>query len=192
MPGMSDEPRRPWQCIGSRLIWQSRWYDLRQDAVRIHTGQTITYTYQDHPGAVLVVPVTASRQVVLVRQYRYLLDAWSWEAPAGGLHPGETVAEAAARELAEEAGYLADRIEPLGDYFPSKSVSNEQLHLLLAHDVRPSPADAALDATELLSVHLLDLDAAVAMVHQGAITDMQTALALLLTERLLRDGGPSF
>jgi ADP-ribose pyrophosphatase len=182
---MTDEQPRPWRRIATRLIWQSQWYDLRQDVVRIHTGATITYTYQDHPGAVMVVPVTPDGRVVMLRQYRYLLAAWSWEAPAGGVHPGETASAAAARELAEETGYAASALVPLGGYYPSKSVSNERLDLFLATGVTPLPAVPAHEPTELLRVHLRPLAEAVAMVHGGEITDAQTALALLLAAHRL-------
>lgn len=181
MPAMSDEPARPWRRIATRLLWQSQWYDLRQDAVRTHTGATITYTYQDHPGAVLVVPVTGDGQVVLLRQYRYLLDAWCWEAPAGGIHAGETADAAAARELAEETGLIATELTWLQTVYPSKSVSNERLALYLATGVIPTLAGLQHEATELMRVAMLPLAEAVALVEQGAITDAQTALALLLT-----------
>lgn len=186
---MHDEHPRPWRRIATRLLWRSQWYDVRQDAVRTHTGATITYTYQDHPGAVMVVPVTADGQVVLLRQYRYLLDAWSWEAPAGGIHPGETGAEAAARELAEETGHRAAAIVSLGGVYPSKSVSNERLDLFLATDVTPTPEGIAHEPTELMRVQLMPLSEAVAMIHRGEITDAQTALALLLARPTIEGSG---
>ena len=177
---MSDDVAQPWTRLSTRLLWQSPWYDLRQDTVLTHTGATITYTYQDHHGAVAVVPVTPDRQVVLLRQYRYVVGEWCWEVPAGGLHPGETPLACAARELAEEAGYTAAAIEPLGEMLTSKSVSNERLLLFLATGATPAPGALHHDLTELLTVHLVPLAEAVAMVHRHAILDGQTALALLL------------
>ena len=82
---MEDESPRPWRRIATRLIWRSRWYDVRQDALVLPDGATSSYTYQDHPGAVMIVPITADGQVVMLRQYRYLLDQWCWEVPAGGV-----------------------------------------------------------------------------------------------------------
>lgn len=180
IPRMSDEPARPWTRLSTRLIWESPWYDLRQDTVKIHTGATITYTYQDHHGAVVVVPITPAGQVVLLRQYRYVAGEWCWEVPAGGRDPGESSLECAARELAEEAGYTAARIEPLGQMLTSKAVSNERLELFLATGATPAPDALRHEATELMSVHLLPLAEAVALVHGNAIRDGATALALLL------------
>jgi ADP-ribose pyrophosphatase len=186
---MEDESTRPWRRIATRLLWWSQWYDVRQDAVRTHTGATITYTYQDHPGAVMVVPITGDGRVVLLRQYRYLLDRWCWEVPAGGVHAGETAEQAAIRELAEEAGYAAGAIVPLGGYAPSKSVSNERLDLFLATGCAPAPGRLAHEPTEVLTVHALPLADAVAMVHRGEVVDGQTALALLLAENWLQRQG---
>ena len=185
MSFMSDAASHPWQRLATRLIWESQWYDLRQDTVRTHTGASISYTYQDHPGAVMVVPITADRQVVMLRQYRYVVGEWLWEMPAGGVHPGETAAECAARELAEETGDHAARIVPLMSVYPSKSVSNERLDLFLATDVAPAPAVLHHEVTELMSVHLVPLAEALAMVHRHSIRDAQTALALLLAAAAL-------
>jgi ADP-ribose pyrophosphatase len=189
---MSDEAPRPWQTLGTRLIWHSQWYDLRQDIVRTHAGAVTRYTYQDHPGAVMVLPLTADRRVVMLRQYRYLLDAWCWELPAGGLHPGETPEAAARRELAEETGHTAGRVELLLSVYPSKSVSNERLHLFLAREATPAPAATSGEATELLRVEILPLAEAVALVHAGAVVDGQTALTLLLAAaRLAAEPAPA-
>jgi ADP-ribose pyrophosphatase len=63
-----------WETLDSRTLWQSRWYNLRQDRLRTPAGHEFSYTLVDHPGAVWVVPVTDDGQVVLVRQYRYTVD----------------------------------------------------------------------------------------------------------------------
>ena len=62
---------KPWQTLDTTRLWESKWYNLRQDRVRIHTGNEVTYTYQEHPGAVFIVPVTPEGKIVLVRQYRH-------------------------------------------------------------------------------------------------------------------------
>ena len=166
---MEDESPRPWRRIATRLIWRSRWYDVRQDALVLPDGAAISYTYQDHPGAVMIVPITADGRVVLLRQYRYLLDRWCWEVPAGGVHRGESAEQAAIRELGEEAGYAAGAVVALGGYAPSKSVSNERLELFLATGCTPAPERLAHEPTELLRVCPMPLADAVAMVHGGKI-----------------------
>ena len=74
-----------WETLDSHVVWQSRWYGLRQDRLVTPTGHEFTYTFIDHPGAVWVVPVTPDGQVVLIWHYRYAVDDWCYEVPAGGL-----------------------------------------------------------------------------------------------------------
>ena len=93
----------------------------------------------------MIVPITADGHVVMLRQYRYLIDRWCWEVPAGGVHPGESAEQAAIRELAEEAGYVVGAVAALGGYAPSKSVSNERLDLFLATGCTPAPERLAHD-----------------------------------------------
>ena len=93
-----------WETLDSQYLWQSHWYNLRQDRLRTPDGREFTYTLVDHPGAVWIVPVTADGQVALVWQYRHTVDDWCYEVPAGGLSPGLTPEEVARRELLEEVG----------------------------------------------------------------------------------------
>ena len=182
---MNDEPVQPWRRLTTRTLWESRWYDLRQDTVRTHTGATITYTYQDLPGAVVVVPVTPDRQVIMLRQYRYTVGEWCWELPGGGMSAAEEPVACAARELAEETGYVADRLELLGTVFPSNGISNERLHQFLALDVRLVPGALEREPAELMSLHPMPLREAVALVHRNEARDAQAALALLLAAHRL-------
>ena len=74
-----------WETLESEYLWQSQWYNLRQDRLRTQEGHEFTYTIVDHPGAVWVVPVTTEGQVALIRNYRHTVDDWCYEVPAGGL-----------------------------------------------------------------------------------------------------------
>ena len=78
--------------------------------MRLPTGEEIVYTYQEHAGFVTVLPVTTDGQVVMIRSYRYTVDDWCWELPAGGLgdKPGVPLDEVARQELAEETGGSAE------------------------------------------------------------------------------------
>jgi len=153
-----------WQRLDREYLWQSPWYNLRQDRLRTAEGHEFTYTIVDHPGAVWIVPVTRQGQVVLIRSYRYPVDDWCYEVPAGGLSPGLTPEEVARRELLEEVGgtayvYFASGVE-LGE-------------------AQPEP-------TELMEIRLVPVGEALRMAHEGEITDGPSALALLWCEPLIQ------
>ncbi len=179
---MAADP--PWETLTTVYLWRSRWYNLRQDRLRLPGGEEITYTYQDHPGAVFVVPFTSDGQVVLIRQYRHPVREWLWEMPAGAVEAHETPVEAAWRELAEEIGATADGMRPVGDFFAASSVSNLRIYVFLATgvalDVPPHR-----ETTELIEIVPLPVEEALAMARSGVIRDGQSALALLWCEPLL-------
>ena len=102
-----------WKRRSTRYLYESRWFNLRQDELTLPTGEDITYTTLEHPGYAVIVPILPDGRVVMERVYRHSLDSTLLECPSGGLD-GEPPAVAAKRELEEETGYLADHIEPLG------------------------------------------------------------------------------
>jgi ADP-ribose pyrophosphatase len=173
----------PWQTLETTCLWESTWYNLRQDRVRIHTGDVITYTYQEHPGAVFIVPVTAGGKILLVRQYRHPVGEWLWEVPAGAIDRDEDLVTAARRELAEETGGTARKLRHVGHFFAAGSVSNLRIDVFLATGVRLE--ESKREATELIETQAVPITEALAMARRGEIRDGQSALALLLCEPLL-------
>jgi len=174
----------PWQTLGTTRLWESRWYNLRQDRVRIHTGDEITYTFQEHPGAVFIVPVTVAGEVVLLRQYRYPVGEWLWEVPAGAVDGDEDLEAAARRELAEEIGGTAAEMHHVGHFFAASSISNLRDDVFLATGVRLG--QSVREPTELIEIRTVPLAEALAMARRGEIKDGESALALILCEPLLR------
>ena len=114
-----------WKTLASEYLWQSQWYNLRQDRLRTPNGHEFTYTIVDHPGAVWIVPVTPDRQVVLIWSYRYAVDDWCYEVPAGGLGSAGDPEEVARRELLEEVGGKAAELHFVGQFYTSNGISNE-------------------------------------------------------------------
>lgn len=180
---MADDPADvPWVCTGSRVLHTTPFLQLRMDDVELPDGRTIAYGVVDTGACVGVLPFVDPDHVVLVRQYRYIAGRFTWEMPTGGVHDGETVTEAAQRELAEEAGYRAERLEPLGAYHTSKSSIDETAHLFLGMGLRP--AEATPDDTEFTQRRVFPLAEVLDRVLDGRITDSMTIIAVLRAARL--------
>jgi ADP-ribose pyrophosphatase len=185
-----------WETLDSRYLWQSKWYNLRQDRLCTQAGHEFTYTIVDHPGAVWVVPVTSDGQVVLTRQYRYTVDDWCYEVPAGGLPPrldqsqrtsGSRLVQServARRELLEEVGGMAADLRYVGQFYTSNGISNEVAYVYLATGVELG--EAHREPTELMEIRLVPVKEALRMAREGEIADGPSALALLRCEPLLQ------
>lgn len=131
-----------------------------------------------HPGAVGIIVQTDPAHVLLVRQYRYPIRAWTWEIPAGTRAPGEDPATTAQRELEEEAGLIAGRLDECTRFHPAVGLSDEELIIYRAHDCRPGRR--APDPGELISVANVPLTELADLRRSGALCDGKTLIALAL------------
>lgn len=174
----------PWKRRATRTLYESPWYDLRQDDLTLPGGEEITYTWVDHPGYAMVVPLCDDGRVVMERVYRHAVGETLLECPSGGLD-GQPPDVAARRELREETGYRVERVEPLGRYYGSSGISNERFHLFLGTGASPE-GEPELEITEQIEVVLIGLDELVDRAHRGELTDAPSALAILLTHARLR------
>ena len=111
--------------LDSRAIHQGRAFSTLQDRVRLPNGREATMDVVRHPASVILAPMPDSARVILVRQYRYAVDRWIWELPAGNVEPGEDPEAAARRECAEETGWTAQRVERIGDFYPTPGYCDE-------------------------------------------------------------------
>jgi ADP-ribose pyrophosphatase len=173
-----------WKTLHSQFLWQSKWYNLRQDRLCTPEGHEFTYTVVDHPGAVWVVPVTTGGQIVLVWNYHHPVEYWCYEVPAGGLSPGLSPQEVARRELLEETGGTASELRYLGQFYTSNGISNEIAYVYLATGV--TLGEAQREPTELMEMRLVSIAEALRMAREGQIADGPSALALLWCESLLK------
>ncbi len=174
----------PEQRLQSTPIYAGRVVSLRVDEVRLPSGRTATREIVEHRGAVAIVPLTADGAVLFVRQFRSAVGAELLEVPAGSIEPGETVEACLQRELAEEIGMRAERLEPLAHFFPSPGFLTEQVHVYLARDLTPYRLPAE---EEDLAVVRLPLREARALVARGEIRDAKSIIGILLAaERVIR------
>lgn len=167
--------------MSERRVQRGARFELITERVTLPNGRSAVVDLLDHPGAAAILPFLADGRVLLIRQYRHAVGAHLLEIPAGKLDPGETPAACAVRELEEETGYRAGRVEALGGLWPSPGFTNERIHLFTAHDL--APTEQRLEADELIELEPLPLAEALRRVRSGEISDAKSALALLLAEK---------
>ena len=178
-----DLSAQPWKRLSSKSIYQNRWLSLREDRVELPDGRTTIYGVVTCGDCVGILPFVDHDQVLLVRQYRYVAGRATWEMPTGGVRSGESLEEAAQRELQEEAGYRAGRLKKLVAYHTSKSVMDETAHLYLAEDLQAVHTPSA-DDTEFIKTQILPFSKVLRMVMDGEILDSMTIIAVLHAARL--------
>ena len=179
-----SEPAGPFRRLASEELLRLRTFRLRRDRVALPDGSERDFAVVEHPGCAVVVPVDEAGRVLLIRQYRYATGEVTIEVPAGAIDPGESAADCAARELAEETGLRAGRLEPLGQFYTTDGMSNELAHLFLARNLGEGEPDR--QAGETIEPFWLPLGDAIRLIQDGAIRCGPTSLALLLAEARLR------
>jgi len=175
--------------LSSEPVYRGRIISLDLDTVRFPDGSTGVLEVVRHPGAAAVLPFLdapsdADPRVILIRQYRWAAEGELWEVPAGRLDPGEAPEACAARELAEETGWRAERIIPLAPLWTTPGFTDEKIHLFAATGLMPG--EHRREADEFLEVHELRWSRVMEMAAAGEIRDAKTLATLFLVERTLR------
>jgi len=168
-------------------VYEGRILGVSVEDVVLPNGNRVGLEIIRHPGAAAVVPIDADGNVLMVRQYRHATGGWLLEVPAGKLDRGEPPETCALREVEEETGHRAGRLEPLGWIWTTPGFTDEKIWLYLATDL--TPTTQTLQADEVLSVERLPLADAVAMAARGTIVDGKSVCALL---RAKERGHPGF
>jgi 8-oxo-dGTP pyrophosphatase MutT (NUDIX family) len=174
---------KPWKTLSTHVVYQNPWTTVREDIAEMPNGKTTIYGVIQCGLCVGVLPFLDDDHVVMVRQYRYVFgENHRWEMPTGGVRPGESLAEAARRELQEEAGYDTRHLQQISSYFTSKSIMQETAHLFIGREL--VQVKAVPDETEFLEVDILPFDQVLRMVINSEIRDSMTVIAVLLAARL--------
>ena len=165
-----------------RIVHDGRIFRVEVDKVRLPTGHTVVMDIVRHPGSVVLLPMPSPREIILIRQYRYTIDRWIWELPAGTLKAGEDSAAGAARECEEEIGLVPTRVERLGSFYPTPGFCDEEMTFFRCTELRAPDADSAVrkDEDEELEPRTVTLDEARRLVATGEIVDLKTAAGLAL------------
>lgn len=167
--------------IATRRAYTGRVISLDVDTVRFPDGSTGELEMVRHPGASAIVPFLsdpggADPQLLLLRQYRYAADTTLYEVPAGRLDAGETPLACAHRELLEETGCRAERMEHLFTMFTTPGFTDEKIHLFMAAGL--VAGEAKREPDEFIEVERVPLSKALSMIKDGVIQDAKTALAI--------------
>jgi len=160
-----------------RPVFVGRVLDVGEELHLLPNGRRAIFEVIRHPGGAAVLPVLTDNRIVLIRQYRPVLGTMLWEIPAGRLEAGASPEACVHRELAEEAGYVAGRLESLGGLWSAAGFCDEYVALFAAYDLSPVPLTPEPD--EVIEPVAMTLAAALDLLFRGEIGDAKTQLALL-------------
>ena len=168
--------------IKSRRVYTGKVISLDVDTVRFPDGSVGELEIVRHPGASAVVPFLSDPagedpQVLLIRQYRYAAEGYLYEIPAGRLNPEESPRACALRELKEETGCSAERVDELFTMYTTPGFTDEKIHLFMATGL--TSGETKHEADEFLELQPMPLSRALQMIQAGEIQDSKTALGLL-------------
>ena len=176
------------KTLHSKCVFKGSLLDVRNDEVIFPSGSKSTREWINHPGAVCCIPVLENGDICLIKQYRYAIRKYVIELPAGKLEIGETPIDCAKRELEEEIGFEAKRIQFLTMFYPAVGFVNEEMHLFFAEDLKKTNTN--LDEDEFIELIPKTLDQAVEMIYSGDITDAKTIIGLVWAQKLLTNSKP--
>ncbi|HKE62151.1 MAG TPA: NUDIX hydrolase [Nitrospira sp.] len=162
--------------MSTKNIYSGKVVTLNIDTVTLPNGVTIDLEVVRHPGAAAVVPLKDNRTVVLIKQFRHAAGGFIYEIPAGKLHPGEDPKNCAARELEEEIGYQAGKLELLSSIFTAPGFTDEVIHIYKATELAKGRQN--LDRDEVLEIVEVSLQEAIDMIRVGRIRDAKTMVGL--------------
>jgi ADP-ribose pyrophosphatase len=162
--------------VERKSIFRGRVIELALERVTLPNGQQTELEIVHHPGGAAVVALDTDSNVCLLHQFRHAAGGWLWELPAGKLDPGEAPLATAQRELQEEAGLIAADWQSLGRIVSSPGVFTEVIHLFLARGL--TAVATRTEEHELIEVHWLPFQQALAMARDGEITDAKSVAGL--------------
>ena len=168
--------------LSSRRVYEGRIINVDKDTVRFPDGSVGELEMVRHPGASAVVPFLTDPagddpQILLIKQYRYAAEDFIYEIPAGKLDGDEDPADCARRELQEETGCLAERIEHLYTFYTTPGFTDERIHAFMATGL--TRGDVKHEKDEFLSLETVTLSRALELIRTGELKDAKTAVAIL-------------
>jgi len=178
------------KVLSSELLYRGKAGAIRKVAIEMPSGRRGTRVIVEHPGSVAVVPLLDDGRLVLIRQFRLAAGGVIWEIPAGHLERGEKPEACARRELEEETGYRADKIEPLFEAYLSPGSSTELMRFFLATGLEEG--EQRTEEDEMISVEPLEFERVVLMIESNEVKDAKSIAAIAYLQSIGRlPGGRS-
>jgi ADP-ribose pyrophosphatase len=172
------------ETLTQNVIYNGQIFQLTKNTVRLPNQKITTRDIVNHPGAVALLPIY-NNHIIFVRQYRYAIDQVTLEIPAGTLREGEDPRECAHRELVEETGYHAQRLEKLFECYLAPGYSSERVTMFLATGL--SKQQQALDDDEFIEVVTISISKAIDLIRRNQIVDTKTIAGILYFNRYRQD-----
>ncbi|ADD06230.1 NUDIX family hydrolase [Natrialba magadii ATCC 43099] len=167
-----------WETTDREVAYTCPGFDIVNESVRLPDGTETDFDYLSEPSSVCILPFTPDGDVVCIDEWRQAVARVNRGLPVGGTEPDDTDLEAAARrELREETGYEADRMEPLVTVEPANGIADSVLHVFVAEDCQPT-AEQELDHNESIRVEPVAFETVLESLLAGDIRDGRLALAL--------------
>ena len=172
---MSDPER-----LSHERVYDGKVFDVDRDKVRMPNGRTVTVDVVRHPKSVVLIPVPEPGHVILIRQYRYPVNAFLWELPAGSVDDGESPEQAARRECHEEIGKVPATIVRMAAMLPTPGYCDEEMVFFRVSSLEEPTEAAAVDEDEDIEAKTFELREAREMIRRGEIIDMKTVAGVTL------------
>lgn len=165
-------------------IYQGRAFEVEKVYLRLPDGAVRPYDLVQHSGSVTIVPLDDQGNILFVKQYRIGVGEELLELPAGVLNDGEDPLTCAGREIREETGMAAQKLEMLGDFYLAPGYSSEHMYIFLASGLYPAPLEQ--DADEFLELVAIPAGQVLEMAQNGELRDAKSLAALMLAQKRLK------
>ena len=166
--------------VSHERLFEGKVFGIDRDRVKMPNGREVVVDVVRHPRSVVLLPLPEPGHIVLVRQYRYAVNKYLWELPAGSVDAGEEPEAAAKRECHEEIGQLPDTVVRLAALLPTPGYCDEEMIFFRVSGLSVPEEAAALDEDEDIEPRTFTIPEAREMVRRGEITDMKTVVGLTL------------
>ncbi|RLC04457.1 MAG: ADP-ribose pyrophosphatase [Deltaproteobacteria bacterium] len=168
----------------SHEIYKGRQFSFFKERITLPHNVNTEMAFVRHPGSAVIVPLFEDKTIGVIKQYRYVINAYIYEIPAGTMDSGESPEQCARRELEEETGYEATRFVPLGKTYLLPAYSDEISYIYLARDMIRTVQN--LDEDEIIEVHRFKIQDILEMIDSGIIIDALSILAILRAIQYLK------